>query len=287
MSFNTDFDAFLNAADAEFSGVAVKAKADQQRFPCQSCAGTGRYQGRRTVQEKAHCFDCKGKGYFLTDARTRAKSRLAAVKRRESAKDVARAFNVEHFGETLTALQAVASWNDFARSLLVQHDEGKQISEKAIAAARSMLAKIEAKRAEKAAAVKAATVEVDLSPIREMFDTAIASGYKKPIYRALGLRLKPGKDNSIYVLTEARVEYGAFGEQPGYEGKIATGKFQPVRACAPDTADKLRAIAADPKGEAIRYGQLTGTCSCCGRELTKHASIEAGIGPICAEKWGF
>jgi hypothetical protein len=48
----------------------------------------------------------------------------------------------------------------------------------------------------------------------------------------------------------------------------------------------LQVIAADPRGEAIRFGQRTGTCSCCGRELTKHASIEAGIGPICAQKWG-
>lgn len=44
--------------------------------------------------------------------------------------------------------------------------------------------------------------------------------------------------------------------------------------------------ARDPRAAAIAYGQRTGTCSCCGRELTRHSSIDAGIGPVCATKWG-
>lgn len=31
----------------------------------------------------------------------------------------------------------------------------------------------------------------------------------------------------------------------------------------------------------------TGRCSCCGRELTDPTRVAMGIGPICAEKWGF
>jgi hypothetical protein len=37
----------------------------------------------------------------------------------------------------------------------------------------------------------------------------------------------------------------------------------------------------------VRYGRATGNCSCCGRELTDPASIAAGIGPVCAEKYGW
>lgn len=33
------------------------------------------------------------------------------------------------------------------------------------------------------------------------------------------------------------------------------------------------------------YGKATGRCSICGTELTNPASIEAGIGPICATKF--
>ena len=42
----------------------------------------------------------------------------------------------------------------------------------------------------------------------------------------------------------------------------------------------------NPYEAAKVYGQETGTCSCCGRELTNKLSIELGIGPICREKFG-
>jgi hypothetical protein len=37
----------------------------------------------------------------------------------------------------------------------------------------------------------------------------------------------------------------------------------------------------------VAYGKRTGACSCCGRELTNGESIDRGIGPICAEKYGW
>lgn len=37
--------------------------------------------------------------------------------------------------------------------------------------------------------------------------------------------------------------------------------------------------------EAKQFGALYGTCCVCGRTLTNEASIEAGIGPICAGKF--
>ena len=79
---------------------------------------------------------------------------------------------------------------------------------------------------------------------------------------------------------------GNYGMMPGYEGQVLNGSFAPTRACLDATAPALAAIAADPRGEAVRHGQRTGRCSCCGRELTKHASIDLGLGPICAAKWG-
>lgn len=38
--------------------------------------------------------------------------------------------------------------------------------------------------------------------------------------------------------------------------------------------------------QAKEYGRKTGVCISCGAELTDPVSIEAGIGPICATKWG-
>jgi hypothetical protein len=46
-------------------------------------------------------------------------------------------------------------------------------------------------------------------------------------------------------------------------------------------ADKMTAE------QAKKFGKKTGNCICCGRLLTVKASVEAGIGPVCAEKYGF
>lgn len=46
----------------------------------------------------------------------------------------------------------------------------------------------------------------------------------------------------------------------------------------------LRKIAADVRGAAVRYGRELGTCSRCGRELTKNISRELAIGPVCGKR---
>jgi len=53
-----------------------------------------------------------------------------------------------------------------------------------------------------------------------------------------------------------------------------------------DLIKRVQSVAADPYAAAKLYGQNTGSCSCCGRELTNSLSIELGIGPICREKFG-
>ena len=37
--------------------------------------------------------------------------------------------------------------------------------------------------------------------------------------------------------------------------------------------------------DAKKFGALYGTCCVCGRTLTDEVSIEAGIGPVCAQKF--
>lgn len=290
----SDFDAFLESANAEFDSVATKATNPEfarTRFTCESCGGSGLWRGGRVNQHgNAKCNTCHGNGFLVTSPEARAKGRARAATARRNRAEVAREQNAEHGnGFLLQWLSENAHWNTFAASLMEQHNAGRAWSDRQVEACRAMYAKIKAnqaaREAERQAALESAA-QVDLGPIIAMFETARASGYKRPTYRANDLRIKPGRNGALYVLTELRTEYGQYGEQPGYEGKIADGRFIPARACADDTAAKLQVIAADPRGEAIRFGQRTGTCSCCGRELTKHASIEAGIGPICAQKWG-
>lgn len=293
--FESKFDSFLNEANAEFAR-APKAQREEKRYPCPTCAGTGQYHGVRVHQAKGHCFACRGKGYFTQSPKQREANKVRyAQKKADAAKAVQvaiaefQAQQPEMFAE-LSLARKMASYgessNAFILSLADQLFARGTLSERQIAAWYRGKEKLAAIRAEKEAARKAAAVAIDLSPIAQMFEAAMANGYKKPMYRANGLRIKPGREGALYVMTEERMEFGTYGEQPGYEGKIAAGQFHPVKACAPDTADKLKAIAADPLGEAIRHGRRTGHCSCCGRELTNHASIDAGIGPICASKWG-
>lgn len=47
---------------------------------------------------------------------------------------------------------------------------------------------------------------------------------------------------------------------------------------------KLRAEHRMTMEQAKEFGALYGTCCVCGRTLTLEASIEAGIGPVCAGK---
>jgi hypothetical protein len=79
-------------------------------------------------------------------------------------------------------------------------------------------------------------------------------------------------------------------EDRTYLGRIDDGgRFEPSHKVG-DTATAiglaLRAFAADPAEQARIYGQRYGRCCFCGLELTDGRSVDAGYGPICAEKWG-
>jgi len=47
----------------------------------------------------------------------------------------------------------------------------------------------------------------------------------------------------------------------------------------------LEELEANPLEAAKKYGRESGRCCSCGRDLTDPASIENGIGPICATKF--
>ena len=91
---------------------------------------------------------------------------------------------------------------------------------------------------------------------------------------------------ALYVMDDQKKEFGPYGETAAYAGKIADQKFYGARNTEDYILPALKRIAVNPLEAALSYGRRTGHCACCGRELTKHASIEAGIGPICQEKWG-
>jgi hypothetical protein len=169
-------------------------------------------------------------------------------------------------------LVSAASWSSFAASLAQAMDTYGYLTDKQTAAA----VKMRATSATRGAEGKPAGRVVDLAPVRAMFERAVANGYKRPTYRAAGLVLNRAPDTgknpgALYVKNKAG-EY--LGKIVGttYSGKPAPG---------------LSEIAADPKGAAVKYGMQSGTCSCCGKELSDPVSLRNGIGPVCATKFGF
>jgi hypothetical protein len=268
-----DWDSFINGLVENPEPVAVKHANNEKQFPCGQCAGTGLYQGARVHQEKKHCFACKGKGYFKTDPRKLQKQREARAKKKSDLIVSAMKANVGTGLLEQFDLYNMLQWNDFARSMYEQHCAGKEWSEKQIATAQSMIEKTRISREKR----EAEAVEVNLTPIIELFANAKASGYKRPVYRAEGL--------VISLAPATGVNAGALyikDTDKQYLGKVVNGRYIGSDAAK----EPLANIAEDPREAAIRYGRQTGSCACCGRELTNKASIELGIGPICAEKWG-
>ena len=77
------------------------------------------------------------------------------------------------------------------------------------------------------------------------------------------------------------------GETGIYLGKIAGTKFIRSRECTDAQETFLLESAKDPHAAAVLHGKLTGCCACCGRELTNPESVARGIGPVCAENFGW
>lgn len=257
---------------------------------CSKCRGTGRfvsYSGRVLGQ----CFTCKGKGKFTFKTapevravnRQRHAAKVATVAQEQAA--AAGAWRAEHV--------AVASWIDaeaerfeFAASMRDALLRFGSLTEKQLATCERLAAKAEerkaAKVAEQAARASAAPA-VSVEMIEKAFATASGNGIKRPKLR-LGdflFSLAPATGNNagaIYVKDRfTKVYYG----------KVAAGRFHASRECDAAKAASIVEVASTPAASALAYGQRTGTCSICGAGLTKGISIDRGIGPICAGKYGF
>jgi len=277
----------MNASTSTFTGfndlddletAATKKTDTRQKFPCTACGGSGKYQHVRIHQPKTHCFACRGKGHFLTSPEQRAKNRNnAQVNKYKKLKAKILAFKADN-AELCEYLESVVSWNSFARSLLSDINDRGSLTDNQLSAAIKM--KIKADEKKNKPAEKKPTI--DLTTIHSLFNTARFNGLKKPKLRiaAITLSLAPSHGANagcIYVKSD--------GE---YQGKLTqAGQFYAIRGASPTVAADLQALAGNPLDQAVAYGKRTGNCACCGRELTKHESIERGIGPVCAAKWGF
>jgi hypothetical protein len=118
------------------------------------------------------------------------------------------------------------------------------------------------------------------------FEAAKSKGAKRLTLRFEGVNIKPNRDlTALWVTSQTEFEQGDYGLKPKYLGKVTRtaidSKFSDI------VRETIMGAANDPLTAAIKYGKVSGSCSCCGRELTVKESIERGIGPVCADKYGF
>jgi len=118
------------------------------------------------------------------------------------------------------------------------------------------------------------------------FETAKGKGAKRLTLRFEGVNIKPNRDlSALWVTSQTEFEQGDYGMQPKYLGKVTRTSIDSKFS---DTVrETIMGAANDPLTAAIKYGKVSGSCSCCGKELTVKESIEAGIGPICAKKFNW
>lgn len=274
------FEDFIDNLPTEIEGP--RARKAQERFPCGQCAGTGRWSGGVNKHGNSGCLACNGRGFFTTSPEYRAGRRATAQSKKEAAAEAVRRA-VKEFVEAHPQMWAdlVAGRSDFTRSLHSSLLKWGSLTHNQIAAWYRGQEKLKAYRAERQAEADAKGGVVNLDRIREMFDAALINGHRKPVYRAEGLKisLAPATGRNAGALYVVEIEDDA------YQGKIVDATFSAMRETKADVLSRLQTIAQNPLEAAVRYGRRTGTCSCCGRELTNQASIDAGIGPICQQKW--
>ncbi|WYC18598.1 DUF6011 domain-containing protein [Pseudomonas phage vB_PaeM_H24-1] len=284
-----------NEAPKTLEDVSMGARPNSRkevklyRDKCTKCAGTGLYRGPSSYGRA--CFACGGVGYkeYKTSPEQRAKSRAkAAEKRIEKICSAAQERDLKIKAFEAAHPDIIEWWTgnsfSFAQSLQESLYKYGSLTENQIAAAKRAIENL-AKYREKVAAQEAAAPTLDISGIEKAFEKAKESGIKRPKIRLAG----EGEEPLIVVVKEASAHSRNAGSLyvlgDIYLGRITNGKFIKSRDCTDAEHNDVLKMFEKPMESAVAYGRKTGQCSCCGRELTNHASIEMGIGPICAGKF--
>lgn len=276
----------FDITEDEIQAAPAAAAPTLYKEPCKKCNGSGRWVGGFVNTTIRKCFSCGGKGFheFKTSGTQRAAARESAAKRKaaevSSAAANAEAWKASH---PVAAEWLANNSGNFAASLsqaLIKY--GSLTDNQLAAVLRCAAADIDRKAA--AADRVAAAPTLEIGKIEQAFQTAKDKGIQRPKMRLDTFVFSPAPENgknagAIYV--KAKDDEGT------YLGKIMAGKFLRSRECDQERESAVLAAAADPEAAAVAYGRRFGACSLCGRTLTVGESIDRGIGPICAETFGF
>lgn len=277
---------YLDFDESEFEAELLKTSKpnpDHATVTCLECGGSGVFRSYRLYPAKGSevgpCYGCRGTGKTTG---LRVKRRQAGKKAQLTRKQNQAKWMLENV-LIIKWMRDNSHWCDFASQILSIVDEGRKPSEKQMEAIVRIKTKTEATRAAKKSQREAASsVSVDLSKVFDLFSTAQNNGLKRPklYFEDFILSLAPESGrNAGYLYVK---------QNNDYLGKVSPdGNFVAVRGLEGQSiVDQLSAVVENPLEALAVVGKKTGRCGCCGRELTNSDSIKAGIGPICAGRWG-
>lgn len=307
MNANLDdpLDDLFNAAAGERKAVPALPSGYTEKVMyhdvCKKCRGRGKFIGYTGIV-LGDCFACKGAGkkVYRTSPEKRAQVRAKTA----ASSETKRVENARASNEWREAHPAEVVW--LAANAERQHQrahKGRQVwnfpielSEKLVqygsltdgqlGAIRKCMVR-DAERAQERKTAEATAHEIDIAKI----DAAFANARSDAATDGEGVKwLKLRLDTFIFSDAPARGQWPAailVKEGESKLGRIVGGKFLRSRECTDDQERRIVAAAGDPAAAARAYGMRTGSCSCCGRELTNSESRELGIGPICMRKYGW
>ena len=266
---------------------AQKAKpTPKKKHPCVRCGGTGNYKGVRVHQSRSDCFTCKGKGYFLSSQEDRQKAKANRLQKKEEQKIANRRSFQKQYPEVYQyILEKAQESNEFFLSLRDAVLKYGDLTEKQHQAVVNSIAR-EADYLDKKKEEAKPKAKVDLAGIRKPLTSAKETKLVKPVLRTIDEEsekvfifslAKPDSKNPNFVYVK---------EDGKYLGKISLdGEFFGWNTPKASVEALIR-VSEDVSNATIKYGRKTGQCGCCGRGLTKEISILAGVGPVCADKYG-
>tara|TARA_R110002020_G_C16195991_1_gene765865 strand:+ start:242 stop:1123 length:882 start_codon:yes stop_codon:yes gene_type:complete len=257
----------------------------KKKHPCVRCGGTGNYKGVRVHQSRSDCFTCKGKGYFLSSQEDRQKAKVARQKKKSADISNNREAFIKAQPEIAEYIWAHTKDSDFFVSLWESVGKYGELTENQLRAVHNSIAR-EADYLDKKKEEAKPKAKVDLAGIRKPLTSAKETKLVKPVLRTIDEEsekvfifslAKPDSKNPNFVYVK---------EDGKYLGKISLdGEFFGWNTPKASVEALIR-VSEDVSNATIKYGRKTGQCGCCGRGLTKEISILAGVGPVCADKYG-
>jgi hypothetical protein len=271
--FDADFDA---PAPAPVDADAIKKRAHianggegTETFTCPACRGRGRFIAY-TGRDVGPCHKCKGGGKI-------SKGQQAAIKGKATKEANRIKWAEDHADEIAYITKRANKGSNFYASFIDKLREYGSLTENQMA----IVAKDRAKDAEFWAAKKAAAPVIQMSAIEALFARAPVKLVKKPVFRTTEVTIKQAPAHGV----NAGALYVYDTGEKEYLGKIVGGKWQ-AKWGTKDVTEALKAVAADPTAEAIKYATEFKACCCCGKSLFNPVSALAVVGPVCAPRWG-